>query len=292
MTTASLPGDASLDLRSGLKPYGASMSAQHGHEGRYRIAEAAELTGFAASTLRFYEDEGVLAPAPRTAAGYRTYGDRDVERLRLVARAKGLGCTLDEIKGLVRAWDADECAPVKHQLRDLVATKVVEVDRRVGELTELGRQLRATSAALVVAPIEGPCDDTCGCAATIAPSPAAGCGCGSGTCAVPGASVPMRSTASVGPTCSLGGRQMEERIARWRRLLGSASGRVEAPSGVRFTFDSSTVLAELAGLVAAEQACCPFLSFAITVDAAGVTFEVAAPPDDAAMVAKVFEAAT
>jgi len=99
------------------------MTTTEARQGRYLIAEAAELSGFAATTLRFYEDEGVLAPATRSAAGYRIYGDRDVERLRLIARAKELGCTLEEIKGLVEAWDADQCAPVKHQLRDLVSSK-------------------------------------------------------------------------------------------------------------------------------------------------------------------------
>jgi DNA-binding transcriptional MerR regulator len=83
---------------------------------RYRIAEVGRLTGFTPSALRFYEQAGVLSPPERTPAGYRVYGDRDVERLRLVARAKDLGCTLEEIAGLVEAWDADECGPVKHRL--------------------------------------------------------------------------------------------------------------------------------------------------------------------------------
>jgi MerR family Zn(II)-responsive transcriptional regulator of zntA len=70
---------------------------------RYRIAEIARLTGFAPTTLRFYEQAGVLVPPERTAAGYRLYTDRDVERLRVIARAKQLGCTLDEITELVSA---------------------------------------------------------------------------------------------------------------------------------------------------------------------------------------------
>ena len=267
------------------------MSTTQARAGRYRIAEAAELSGFAATTLRFYEDEGVLAPTARSAAGYRMYGDRDVERLRLVARAKELGCTLEEIKGLVEAWDADECAPVKHQLRELVASKAVEVERRISELAELGRQLRATSATLAAAPVEGPCDDSCGCATTIAlASESAGCGCGSSTCATPVASVALGATISGAPACSLDGGQMAERIARWRRLLGSATRRDEVPGGVRLAFDSSSPLTELAGLVAVEQECCSFFSFVVAVDSAGITFEVTAPPEGASMLAKVFGA--
>lgn len=267
------------------------MSAAEAENGRYRIAEAADLSGFAATTLRFYEDEGVLAPAARSAAGYRIYDDRDVERLRLVARAKELGCTLEEIKGLVQAWDADECAPVKHQLRDLVASKAVEVERRISELAELGRQLRATSATLAAAPVEGPCDDTCGCAtATASASEATGCRCGSSTCATPVASVALGATISGAPACSLDGGQMAERITRWRRHLGSATRSDEIPGGVRFAFDSSSALAALAALVGAEQECCSFFSFMLAVDSAGITFEVTAPPEYALMLATVFGA--
>lgn len=265
------------------------MTTTKARQGRYRIAEAAELSGFAATTLRFYEDKGVLAPAARSAAGYRMYDDRDVERLRLIARAKELGCTLEEIKGLIEAWDADECAPVKHQLRDLVASKAVEVDRRISELAELGRQLRATSATLALAPVEGPCDDTCGCATTIASTPdASGCGCGSTNCATSSAPVALGATIATGPTCSLGGGQMAERIAQWHRLVGSATRRDKIPDGVRFALDPSTDLGDLAGLVAAERECCSFFSFALTVDSAGTTFEVTAPPERALMLAKVF----
>lgn len=282
-----------LDLRVGLKPYGEFMTTTQARAGRYRIAEVAELSGFAATTLRFYEDEGVLAPTARSAAGYRMYDDRDVERLRLVARAKELGCTLDEIKGLVEAWDADECAPVKHQLRDLVASKVVEVDRRISELTELGRQLRATSATLALAPVEGPCDDTCGCAITIASTPdTTGCGCGSATCPPSSATVALGATIATGPACSLDGGQMSERITRWRRLLATATQRDQTPDGARFAFDSSAPLGELAALVAAEQDCCSFFSFSLTVDPAGITFEVTAPPEGAATLAKVFGASS
>lgn len=56
------------------------------------------------------------------------------------------------------------------------------------------------------------------------------------------------------------------------------------------TFDSSDTLVELAGLVAAEQECCSFLSFALTVDSAGTTLAVTAPPEGAVVLAQVFGA--
>jgi DNA-binding transcriptional MerR regulator len=42
----------------------------------YRIADVAERSGFTATTLRYYEQNGLLPPSMRTAAGYRTSGER------------------------------------------------------------------------------------------------------------------------------------------------------------------------------------------------------------------------
>lgn len=132
-------------------------------EGRYRIAEVAERTGFSTPTLRYYEDIGLLPPAERTPAGYRLYDDRDIERLTFIARAKQLGCSLEEITDLTDAWDSNECAPIKHRLRAVVAAKLADAEARIAELTAFAEDLRVTARTLESAPLDGPCDDTCGC---------------------------------------------------------------------------------------------------------------------------------
>src|SRR4051812_43802398 len=132
-------------------------------EGRYRIAEVAVRTGFSTPTLRYYEDIGLLPPTDRTPAGYRLYDDRAIERLNFIARAKQLGCSLDEITDLADAWDSNECAPIKHRLRALVAAKLADTEARIAELTTFATELRNTATTLESAPLDGPCDDTCGC---------------------------------------------------------------------------------------------------------------------------------
>ena len=132
-------------------------------DGRYRIAEIARRTGFSTPTLRYYEDIGLLPVADRTAAGYRVYDDRTIERLMFIARAKQLGCSLDEITDLAEAWDSNECAPIKHRLRAVVAVKIAETEARIADLTALVTELRATATTLESAPLDGPCDDSCGC---------------------------------------------------------------------------------------------------------------------------------
>ena len=58
------------------------------------IGQLAEAAGVHLETVRYYERRGLLPEPPRSAAGYRLYGLDDVDRLRLITRAKALGFTV------------------------------------------------------------------------------------------------------------------------------------------------------------------------------------------------------
>ncbi|MCI0438955.1 MAG: heavy metal-responsive transcriptional regulator [Chloroflexi bacterium] len=97
-----------------------------------KIGELANATGLTAKTIRFYEDEGLLPPAPRTSSGYRIYGDEDVVRLEFVRKAKRLGLTLEDIKSILRLHDSSE--PTCAHVRSLLDEKLAEVDRAIADL--------------------------------------------------------------------------------------------------------------------------------------------------------------
>ncbi|MFP4044673.1 MAG: MerR family transcriptional regulator [Rhodosalinus sp.] len=52
------------------------------------ISNAAEAAGLPVKTVRYYADIGLVAPAGRTASGYRDYDDAAVRRLAFVRRAR------------------------------------------------------------------------------------------------------------------------------------------------------------------------------------------------------------
>lgn len=108
------------------------------------IGELAEAAGVGIDTVRFYERRGLLAPPPRTPAGYRQYGEADLDRLRFVLRAKELGFTLAEIDGLLPA------AP-SVRVRSAAAAKIEALDAEAAELA----RVRARLAALVETCDEG-----------------------------------------------------------------------------------------------------------------------------------------
>jgi MerR family transcriptional regulator, copper efflux regulator len=131
----------------------------------YTIGEAAERSGFSASALRYYEGIGLVPPSMRTDAGYRLYDDDTLARLAFIARAKQLGCSLEEITDLVGIWDGERCSPVQKRFHDLVTTKLAETQRQIAELTALSDQLRHAATQLAGPAVDGPCSAGCACLA-------------------------------------------------------------------------------------------------------------------------------
>jgi MerR family transcriptional regulator, copper efflux regulator len=219
----------------------------------YTIGEVAERSGFSASALRYYEDIGLVPPAGRSEAGYRLYDDITLTRLAFVARAKQLGCTLEEIADLVAIADEERCGPVQRRFHALVTAKLAAAERQVAELSAFSAQLRTAAVALAGEPVDGPCAPDCACLeATLQPEPDIAC------------------------TLTIGERPA--RFQDWRTTLARARSRTPLlGGGLRIEFDESVGVEDLARLVAAEQGCCAFYSFALTFDARGVGLEVSAP---------------
>lgn len=245
-----------------------------------RISEVTDRTGFSGPTLRYYEQIGLLPPLDRTDAGYRMYTERDIDRLQFIARAKTLGCSLDEIRDLVTVWADDRCGPVQHQLRSLVGAKLRESQARIAEQMAFTTELQAAAAQLAGEPIDGECDDTCACAS------AADVG---GPTAPVGIVLGDRSTSEGPPiVCTLSGGEMSQRIDDWQNLLAHVARREPLDGGIRMVFGPGAPVSEIARLAAAENECCTFFSFVLTIDQRGTALEVTAPPDGVEVLTAAF----
>lgn len=75
----------------------------------YTIREISERFGLPASTIRYYEEEGILTNVGRTPSGQRVFTDGHVNRLRTVCCFKNTGMTINELKQFF-AYEADEAA--------------------------------------------------------------------------------------------------------------------------------------------------------------------------------------
>jgi DNA-binding transcriptional MerR regulator len=105
-----------------------------------RAGELARACGVSTDTLRHYERVGVLARPHRTRAGYRQYPAEALARVQLVRRALSLGFSLSELARILRTRERGG-APCR-EVRALAAEKLVEVERRLSDLTALRDHLR------------------------------------------------------------------------------------------------------------------------------------------------------
>ena len=113
-----------------------------------RIGELAHLAGVSTSRIRFYEAQRVLAPADRSANGYRTYTPRDLKVIAFIERAQRLGFSLGEIAAFLASRPRGRQATDRLILN--LEAKLVEIDthlaearRRQQEIVRLIRDLRA-----------------------------------------------------------------------------------------------------------------------------------------------------
>ena len=115
-----------------------------------KIGELAKSSGVTTKTIRYYELLGLLHEPERSYSGYRLYGEKDVERLIFIKKAKGLGFSLTNIGETLALYDTQQ-APCVHVLA-LVDRKIDEIDRLVSDLKEFQdelTQLREESSSRV-----------------------------------------------------------------------------------------------------------------------------------------------
>ncbi len=253
----------------------------------YKIKEVADRSGFTTATLRYYEGLGLLPEAARTPAGYRLYDDGTLERLAFIARAKQLGCSLDEIADLTLVWETGRCGPVQDRLRTVVADKLATARRQITELITFTADLQQAAATLERHRPPGACDDGCGCVSD-------GAAMSNDITAQPVAliSKPVASSENVAIACTLDAGSMSGRLDDWNALLVHAKHRENIVDGVRVTFAASVPLNELIRLTTAEQGCCQFLCFSITVDTRGIALETRAAQEAQPMIQALVGAST
>lgn len=103
------------------------------------IGEVAKLSGVNAKAIRYYESIGLVPEPERTDSGYRQYSRQDVDRLRLVGRARRLGFAIEEVRRLVDIYADKERA--SSDVKSMVLQHVSEIDQKIAELNSIRQTL-------------------------------------------------------------------------------------------------------------------------------------------------------
>ena len=94
-----------------------------------QIGRVAERSGVPAKTIRYYEDIGLISKPDRTTSGYRAYASQDVEILRFVSRARGLGFSIKDVRNLLALFEDRERASA--DVKKIALDHVDEIDRKI-----------------------------------------------------------------------------------------------------------------------------------------------------------------
>ena len=95
-----------------------------------QLATAAEV---GIETIRYYEREGLITAAGRTAGNYRYFDHKEVQRLQFIRRAQQLGFKLAECRSLLDLQEGGSRA----QVRQLASRHLTDIQARIADLQRM-----------------------------------------------------------------------------------------------------------------------------------------------------------
>ncbi len=108
-----------------------------------QIGAAAKASGVSAKMIRHYESIGLIPAADRRDSNYRDYGASEVHRLAFIRRARDLGFSTEEIRGLLALWS--DSSRSSADVKALTLNHIGELEAKIAALGEM----RDTLAHLV-----------------------------------------------------------------------------------------------------------------------------------------------
>ena len=108
------------------------------------IGQVARASGVPSKTIRYYEEIGLIARAARSSGNYRVYGDTDVQTLRFIQHARGLGFSVEEVGALLALWR--DRGRSSAQVKALAERHLRDIDRKIAELASIRATLEELTA--------------------------------------------------------------------------------------------------------------------------------------------------
>lgn len=98
------------------------------------IGEVADRTGLPPKTIRYYEDIGLVQPL-RGDNGYRRFRESDMHKLTFLGRARALGFSIEDCRGLLALWEDQRRASA--DVRRIARGHLDSIEQKIADLSAM-----------------------------------------------------------------------------------------------------------------------------------------------------------
>jgi len=103
------------------------------------IGQISKQTGLSRKTIRYYEKEKLIPEPNRSITDYRLYQPKVIERLQFIQKAKEIGFSLGEIRGILEL--SEKGKPCCEQVFSWTENKLAKIDEQILFLQELKKKI-------------------------------------------------------------------------------------------------------------------------------------------------------
>lgn len=107
------------------------------------MKDICDITGLNSSTIRYYDDQGLLGKIERGSNNYRVFDEGDVGKLLFIKKARALRFDLEEIKNILKLKDNGilPCDYVSKSIKEKISFIESEIIKLEKEKTQLKNHL-------------------------------------------------------------------------------------------------------------------------------------------------------
>lgn len=114
------------------------------------IKDVCRITGLNSSTIRYYDNQGLLGEVERRNNNYRVFDRRDIDKLLFIKKARSLGFELEEIKKILKLKDngIPPCNYVSHKIQEKIAfiqSEIIRLEKERSKLEKLLQEAKKVS---------------------------------------------------------------------------------------------------------------------------------------------------
>ena len=103
------------------------------------IGAASRQSGVPRKAIRNYESVGLIPEMAPTSSGYRPHTQSDIDTLRFVQNARGLGFSVRHVGALLGLWH--DRARASADVKELASVHVEEIDQKIIEPQDMRNTL-------------------------------------------------------------------------------------------------------------------------------------------------------